>query len=334
MDRRTLRFFSADDVRKALPMAEAVEVMKRAFAQLSSGQAVVPLRTHLDVAKHGGVALFMPSYLPNAAKMGIKIVTLFDGNPGRGLPRIQALIVVLDATTGSPLAVIDGTSVTAIRTGAACGAATDLLARPEAATAAIFGAGVQGRTQLEAVCAVRPIRKARIFDPCPQSAEAFARMMGPALGIEVEPARSPADAVRLADVVCTATNSRTPVFSDRDLRPGVHVNAMGSYQPSVQEIPAETVLRALVVVDHRPAALAEAGDLLVPMAQGLFGEDHIHAELGEIVTGAKPGRASADAVTLFKSVGIAVQDLAAAIHVLARGEQLHLGTEIPWVPGG
>jgi len=333
MSSHTLRFFSADDVRKALPMAEAIEVMKRAFGQLSAGRAVVPLRTHVDVAEHRGVALFMPAYLPAAGRMGVKIVTVFDDNPRRGLPRIQALIVLLDAATGSPLAVMDGTSVTAIRTGAACGAATDLLARPEAATAAIFGAGVQGRTQLEAVCAVRPIRRARVFDPLAESAAAFARAMGLALGIEIEAAASPAEAVRDADVVCTATTSRTPVFADRDLRPGVHVNAVGSYQPSVQEIPAETVLRARVVVDHRPAALAEAGDLLIPMAQGLFGEDHIHAELGQLVTGVKPGRASAEEVTLFKSVGIAVQDLAAAIHVLARGRPLGLGTEIPWLAG-
>jgi len=330
MASRRLRLFCAEEVQRALPIAEAIEVMKRAFAQLSAGQAVVPLRTHLDVARHRGTALFMPSYLPEAGHMGIKVVTLFDDNARLGLPRIQALIALFDATTGSPLAVMDGTAVTAIRTGAASGAATDLLARPDSSTLALFGAGAQGRTQLAAVAAVRPIRKARVFDADRDRAESFAREMGPALGLDVEPARSPADALRDADVVCTATTSPAPVFSDGDLRPGVHINAVGSYQPAVQEVPAETVRRALVVVDYRPAALAEAGDLLVPMAQGLFGPEHVHAELGEIVAGTRPGRTSPESITLFKSVGVAVQDLAAAVHVLARGEQLGLGTEVPW----
>jgi ornithine cyclodeaminase/alanine dehydrogenase-like protein (mu-crystallin family) len=327
---RTLRFLSAEEVRKSLPMAEAVEIMKLAFAYLSSGQAVVPPRIHLDVCDQRGVALFMPSYLPATERIGMKMITLCSDNPSRGLPRIQALMCVLDATTGTPLALMDGTVLTAIRTGAASGAATDLLARAESCTAAIFGAGVQARTQLEAVCAVRPIRKAWVFDVSRERAQAFADDMGPALHLDVQPAESSAEALRDADVVCTATTAKSPVFCDREIRPGVHLNAVGSYQPAVQEIPAETVLRALLVVDHRPAALEEPGDLLIPLAQGLFQEDHIHAELGELVMGNKSGRTSPEAVTMFKSVGVAIQDLAAAVHVLRRAEQLGLGTEVPW----
>jgi ornithine cyclodeaminase/alanine dehydrogenase-like protein (mu-crystallin family) len=330
MAARTLRFLSAEDVRKSLPMAEAVEIMKRAFAYLSAGQAVVPPRIHLDVCDGRGVALFMPSYLPAAERIGLKMITLCGDNPARGLPRIQALMCVLDATTGTPLAMMDGTVLTAIRTGAASGAATDLLARAESCTAAIFGAGVQGRTQLEAVCAVRPVRKAWVFDVSRELAESFAQDMGPALHIDVQTAGSAAEALRDADIVCTATTSKTPVFSDGEIRPGVHLNAVGSYQPDVQEIPVETVLRALLVVDHRASALEEPGDLLIPLAQGLFREDHIHAELGELVAGSKPGRTSPETVTMFKSVGVAVQDLAAAVHVLRRAAQLALGTEVPW----
>ena len=330
MASRTLRFLSGEDVRKSLPMAEAVETMKLAFAYLSAGQAVVPTRVHLDVCDQRAVALFMPSYLPASERIGMKIITLCGDNPSRGLPRIQALMCVLDATTGTPLALMDGTVLTAIRTGAASGAATDLLARAEASTAAIFGAGVQGRTQLEAVCAVRPIRKAWVFDTSRERANSFAKEMGPLLGVDVVPAESAAEALRDADIICTATTAKTPVFCDRDLRPGSHLNAVGSYQPAVQEIPAETILRALLVVDHRPSALEEPGDLLIPIAQGLFREDHIHAELGEIVMGSKPGRTSPDTVTLFKSVGVAIQDLAAAVHVLRRAEQFGLGTEVPW----
>jgi ornithine cyclodeaminase/alanine dehydrogenase-like protein (mu-crystallin family) len=326
----TLRLFSADAVRKALPMLEGIEAMKAAFAQLSSGQAVLPPRTHLAVSEPDGVALFMPAYLPEPGVLGVKLLTLFDGNPKRDLPRIQALVCLVDGRTGSPLAVMDGTALTAVRTGAACGLATDLLARPTASTLAIFGAGAQARTQIEAVCAVRPIRKAWVFDVCRERAEAFARDVGRDLAVDIEPVGSAAEAVRGAEIVCTATTSKTPVFRDSDLQSGAHVNAVGSYQPAVQEVPAETVLRAYLVVDHRSSVLAETGDLLVPMAEGLFGADHIRAELGEIVNGEKPGRPSPQAVTLFKSVGVAVQDLAAAARVLARGTALGLGTEVAW----
>jgi alanine dehydrogenase len=323
-----LRFFSGDDVRKALPMREAVEVMRRAFVQLSAGAAEAPPRTHVAVPRHAGNMLFMPAHLPAEGRLGVKVITLFDGNAARGLPRIQALVLLLDGTDGRPLAVIEGTSLTAIRTGAAAGVATDLLARQDAAVAAIFGAGVQGRTQLEAVCAVRPIRRALVFDPDRSRAAAFAGEMTGRLGIAVAVAESAAAAVREADVICTATTARTPVFADADLKAGVHINAIGSYQPAVQEIPAATICRAQVVVDHKESALAEAGDLLIPIGQGLFSADRVHAELGQIAAGLRPGRTAADAVTVFKSVGVAVQDLAAAMHVAARGEELGLGTAV------
>jgi len=325
---RKLRFLPARDVVQALPMKEAVEAMKEAFRQLSAGQAVVPLRSHLETTAPQGDVLFMPSYLPADRRVGIKIITLYGGNAALGLPRIQAIMIVLDATNGAPLAVMDGTSLTAIRTGAASGAATDLLARPDAAVAAIFGSGPQARTQLEAVCAVRSIRQARVFDVSAGRAAAFASEMSERLAIPVESARSASDALAQADVVCAATTSPVPVFEDRDLAPGAHINAIGSYEPHVREIPQETVQRARVVVDHLPSALAEAGDLLIPMSQGLFGKEHIYAELGEIVAGHKTGRESQDEITFFKSVGVAVQDLAAAGRVLANAERRGLGTEL------
>jgi ornithine cyclodeaminase/alanine dehydrogenase-like protein (mu-crystallin family) len=323
-----LRFLSARDIVQALPMPVAVEAMKEAFRQLSAGEAVVPPRTHIAAESPPGDALFMPAYIPAAGRMGLKIVTLFGGNVARGLPRIQALVIVLDAATGSPLAVMDGTVLTAIRTGAASGAATDLLARPDAHVAAIFGAGPQARTQLEAVCAVRPIRRAMIFDASAERAEALAGAMAAPLGIPILAARSPAEALAGADVVCTATTAVEPVFADRDVAPGTHINAVGSYKPTVREIPGETVRRARVVVDCRAAALAEAGDLIIPMEQGLIAKDPIAAELGEIVAGLKKGRESPAQITLFKSVGVAVQDLAAANRVLAVAERLNLGTEV------
>ena len=325
---RTVRILSAADVRRALPMREAIEVMKEAFRRLSQGDAVVPPRICLEVASRRGRALFMPAYLPAEDRMAVKVVTLFDGNAALGLPRIQALVLLLDAGNGSPLAVMDGASLTAIRTGAASGVATELLARSDASVAAVFGAGVQGRTQLEALFCVRPIREVRVVDPDPAAVEAFCREMSGKTGVPVKPASTAAQAVREADVICTATTSRVPVFSDGDLKPGVHINAIGSYQPEVREVPEATVARARIIVDHRQSARAEAGDLLIPLRAGLITEEHLAAELGEVLDGRKRGRTSLDEVTLFKSVGVAVQDLAAAARVFRLAREQGLGSEV------
>jgi ornithine cyclodeaminase/alanine dehydrogenase-like protein (mu-crystallin family) len=221
---------------------------------------------------------------------------------------------------------LDGAALTAIRTGAATGLATDYLARNDASTAAVFGAGVQGRTQLEAVHVVRPLSRVRVFDPNEQQAKFFADAVSQELGVEIEPASSAAKALRDADIVCAASTSRTPIFADEDIAPGTHVNAIGSYQPEVREIPAETVARAKVVVDHRESALEEAGDLIIAIEQGRFAAAAIHAELGQLASGEKPGRTSESEVTFFKSVGVAVQDVAAAARAAARAEEKDLGT--------
>jgi alanine dehydrogenase len=323
-----IRILSCEDVRRALPMRQAIEVMKAAFIQLSTSQAEVPLRVPLHVPKHNGLTLFMPAYLEADDRMAIKIVSVFNDNVTRGLPLIHALVVVIDAATGMPSAVMDGTYLTALRTGAASGAATDLLARPDAQSVAIFGAGVQGRTQLEAVCAVRSIRQAWVYDVIRERAAAYAAEMGEKLVLPINVASCPSEAVSKADIICTATTSPTPVFEDADVRPGTHINAVGAYTPQMQEIPAQTVLRARVVIDYRPASLAEAGDLLIPLSQGLISEAHIRAELGEIAAGIKEGRTSPEEITLFKSVGVAVQDVAAAGAVLDAARKLGLGTEV------
>lgn len=323
-----LRILSQDDVRRALPMRQAIEVVKRAFVQLSSGQAQVPLRTALDVDRHDGVTLFMPACLAADDAMAIKIVSVFNDNPRRGLPLIHALVVVVDTTTGRPAAVMDGTYLTALRTGAASGVATDLMARVDVRTAVIFGAGTQGRTQLEAVCAVRSIQEAWIYDVAPEAAQAYAEEMTQRLSLPVRVAETPSQAVRRAEVICTATTSTSPVFEDVHVQPGTHINAVGAYTPQMREIPPQTVLRARVVIDEREASLAEAGDLLIPMAQELIDEGHIHAELGQIAAGEKPGRERPEEITLFKSVGVAVQDVAASSAVLDAAQRLDLGTVV------
>ena len=323
-----MRILTGDDVQQALPMDQAIEAVKAAFAQLSKGEADVPLRTSLDVPQHNGVTLFMPAYLADDDAMAMKIVSVFSDNPGKGLPLIHAAVIVVDAETGAPEAMLDGTYLTALRTGAASGAATELLARRDARVAAIFGAGAQGRTQLEAVCAIRPIDQAWIYDIDREQARIAAEELSELLNLSVEVADTPACAASRADVICTATTSSSPVLSDADVRPGTHINAIGAYTPDMQEIPPETILRAKVVIDHHEAALAEAGDLLIPIGEGVITVDHIHAELGEVIAGDKAGRETAEELTLFKSVGVAVQDVAAAAAALKAAREMGLGREI------
>jgi ornithine cyclodeaminase len=323
---------TADEVRKALPMKEAIEAMKSAYASLSRGTAVVPLRTPLSIPNSEALSLFMPAFVDSEEgnALAVKVVSLFPTNPARGLAYIQAAVLVFDPETGRAIALLEGSSLTAIRTGAAGGAAIDVLARPDSKVAAIFGAGAQGRTQLEAACTARQIETAFIYDPNPDKAQAFATDMNGKAGIprDIRVAGSAQEAVESADIICTATTSLRPVFRDRDIEAGSHISAVGSYRPDMQEVPAETLKRARVFVDSRSAALEEAGDLIQPMQARLFDESHIVGELGEVIAGQIPGRQSTDEITYFKSVGIAVQDAMAAQAALRNARKMNLGTEV------
>jgi ornithine cyclodeaminase/alanine dehydrogenase-like protein (mu-crystallin family) len=236
-------------------------------------------------------------------------------------------MILADAATGRPIALIDGESLTAIRTGAASGLATDLLAPEECHTVAIFGAGVQGETQLEAVAAVRRIERAFVVDTSADAARAYSESMGSRLGIPVT-ATDRKTAVQDADIICAATNSTEPVFEDRYLKPGVHINAIGGFKPHAQEIPPETIARARVIVDSRHSALREAGDLIVPLQQGLIAEDHICAELGELVEGTASLARADGQITVFKSVGHAAQDLVAALTAFHAAKENNFGIEV------
>ena len=269
-------------------MAEAVETMKEAFALLSGKRAIVPNRMHMETAAHNGVTLFMPSYIPKIRKIGLKVVSVFDDNQSKNLPAINALVMLIDATNGMPLAILEGATITSLRTGAVSGAATDLLAREDAKSVAIFGAGVQAETQLEAVCAVRKIESVLVFGRNPQRTETFIAKMQKKLSMPIAVGASTKQLAEM-DIICTATNAAAPLFSDEDIQPGVHINAIGVYKPDMREVPGETVARSKVVVDEVEACMLEAGDILIPMYQGLFNETHIHAELGEIVSGQKAG---------------------------------------------
>jgi len=309
-------------------MAEVIQIVQEAFIQLSTGEAIVPIRTPIEVTSHNGIVLFMPAYLSGSGALGMKVVSVFPDNVRLNRPTISALVVINDATTGEPRAVLDGSYLTAVRTGAASGVATQLLARPESEAVAIFGAGVQGRTQLEAVCEVRNIRRAWIYDVTRNAAEHFANEMGRRGGRippDIQVACSPAAATRTADIICTATTSSTPVIAEADLKPGVHINGIGSFKPEMQEVDEATVQRALLVVDSREAAWAEAGDLIIPRDKGLIKESDVYAELGEIALGQKLGRSDKDQITFFKAVGSAIQDVSVAAYLLQKAEREGLG---------
>lgn len=317
---------TASDVRRALPMRAAIDSQKQAFAALATGDAALPHRTAVPVAAQNAVSFFMPARVGH--DLGAKIVSVFPDNPARGLPMIHGVVILIDSDTGRPLALMDATYLTALRTGAGAGAATELLARPDSAIAAIIGAGAQARTQLLAVCEARPIRRAYVYSRSADHVHSFIADMQPMVTGELVAASSPAEAVSQADVICAATTSTIPVFDGNSLKPGAHVNGVGSYRLDMVEVDAETVRRAgRVFVDTRDSALAEAGDLAGPLRDGLIAQTDL-IEIGLVASGRHPGRASTDEVTFFKSCGVAVQDVSAGGAVLRRAREFGLGTEI------
>jgi ornithine cyclodeaminase/alanine dehydrogenase-like protein (mu-crystallin family) len=312
-------------------MREAVEAVKRAFIELSTGRADVPLRIALSQPKGAGVTLVMPGYLSDSESLAVKVVSVHDRNAEHDLPRINAIVVVIDPATGRAVAAMDGGYLTALRTGAASGAATDLLARQDAEVAAVIGAGAQARAQALSLTAVRPVKRIWIYSRRREQVDEMIAEIRPQLGpsIELLAADSPSQAVREALVVCAATTSSIPVFDGAELRPGAHVNGVGSYRPEMQEVDCATLRRASkIVVDSREAAMAEAGDLIVAIGRGEIRPSDIYAEIGEVAAGFKPGRQDDDEITYFKSVGNAAQDVAVAQAVYLRALQEDIGIEI------
>jgi len=326
-----MRFLSAADIAKAVPMAAAIEAVAQAFGKLARGEACIPLRTAISIAEHAATTFFMPGLLTGEMPaLGLKTVSVFPHNIYRAEPTIYALVTLFDPTSGRPLAVLDGTYLTALRTGAASGVATRLLARPDARTLVVFGAGAQALPQIQAVLAVRPtINNIWIVNRTRDRAMLLAaRLRGEGFRGDVRLATNLEVALAEADVICTATSSSVPLFAADLVRPGTHINAIGAYRPDMAEIPPELVARSRVIVDQRQAAWAEAGDLIQARAAGLIDEHHIVAELGELVNGTGNGRTSADEITLFKSVGNAVQDLAVAALAFQQANTLGLGVEV------
>jgi len=299
-------------------MREAIDAVEKAFGEYAKGAVLMPPRSTLMLDRFGGSVSLMPSYLEETGALATKIISIYPRNPEQGLPTTAAWIAVNDPMTGTLEALMDATYLTAVRTGAVTGVAARFLAPRNSRVATVIGCGVQGKTQAWAVAETCSLDVIRIFDISGERMGRFAEEMGPKLGVDIVAAESGEAAVRDADIVVTATSSREPVVRRRWLSDEVHVSAIGSFYPDYRELDTETIREAKVVVDSREAVLAEAGDLIIPLKEGAITKDHIYAELGDLVLGRRKGRVEGDGLTVFKSVGLAIQDSSVASLVLKK----------------
>jgi ornithine cyclodeaminase len=323
-----VRVITQDEVVELLPMAECIDVMAEVFRTLGRGDAVQPLRTMLWKPDRSGLIGLMPAYLGAPPAIGLKVVTVMPGNHGTEYDSHQGAVLLFEVEHGSLIAVVDASSITAIRTAAVSGLATRLLAREDAGDLAMIGSGVQAVTNLEAMKCVRPLRRVRVWSRNPENARRFAEAQSKRFGLAIEAARSAKEAVAGADLICTTTSSREPVLAGEWIAPGAHLNAVGACFANARELDTAAVARARLFVDRRESALNEAGDFLIAKHEGAFGDEHILGEIGDLVLGKVEGRTSREDVTLFESLGIAVEDLAAVDRVLTNARAKGRGTEI------
>lgn len=318
-----IRLLSQSDVRRTLAMGQAIELMEESFIALTLGTIHVPVRTNITTA--AGTMLYKPALMPASRTFAMKAVSVFPHNAERGLPVTTGLMLVNDSETGLPRALMDAEYLTALRTGAASGLATRLLANPETTVAALIGTGGQAACQLQAMLEVLALETIYVFSRNPANAESFCLEHSESAGeCRLVPAAS-RKVLRDCGLITTATSSKVPVFADDEICAGVHINGIGSFRPEMSEVPADTVCRAIVFVDHREAALREAGDIVGPMTQGRLPADYLPAELGEVLLSQRPGRTSPKETTFFKSVGNAAQDIVCVREILAIAERASLG---------
>jgi len=311
----SFRLLTHRDVRELLPMNECVDVMATALAALSRGDVTLPLRTMMWLPEKIGLLGLMPAYLGDPRCFGLKAISFMPANMGTKYESHQGAVLLFEVEHGQLLAVIDASSITGIRTAAASGLATRLLARENAGDLALLGSGVQAASHLEAMGVVRNLRRVRVWSRDTEGAKAFAEREGRRLGISIETASSARGAVKGADIICTTTGAKEPILAGEWLSPGAHVNAVGACFPTARELDTEAVRRSRFYVDCRESTLNEAGDFLIPRREGAIGDDHIVGEIGDVVLGNVEGRRSPDEITVFKSLGIAIEDLASAHHI-------------------
>jgi len=322
------RLLTEPQVQSLLPMSDLIASMEAAVARFSAGEVLQPVRTVLTVGPSKAYYGLMPAYIPQPPSLGAKIVTVFGTNIQRHLPSHLATIFLLDPETGALQAVMDGRYITEARTAAVSAVSARFLAAPGAATLAIIGSGVQARSHLEALAEVRALGEARVWSPQARSRERFVSDMGGRVAVPLVAAASAEEAVRGADIIVLVTSSPTPVIDDAWIGGGAHVISVGACRPDQREMPPALVARARLFVDSRAAALVESGDIVLGMAEGRFRPAHIAGELGEVVLGRVTGRAAAGEVTVFKSLGMAVEDVVAADLVLRRAIETGAGTEL------
>ena len=322
---------SQAEVRKLLPMDTCIGLMEEALMTLSRGDAVNPLRQGIRLPAKLGILGMMPGYMTQPHALGLKAVAVFPGNHGTEYDSHQGIVLLFDVDNGTPIAILDASEVTAIRTAGATGAATKLLAREDAHDLAILGTGVQAGTHVEAMCAVRDIDRVRVFSRNAERRERFARDAAKRFSVAVSAVDSAQAAVEDADIICTTTSAAEPILHGDWIASGCHINAVGSSIRTTRELDTAAVVRSRLYVDRVESTINEAGDFLFPKQEGAVNDDHIVGEIGAILLGEIEGRKTAEEVTLFKSLGVAVEDLAAAHFVYHEAKREGLGT---WVDLG
>ena len=316
-------------IESLLDMRQTIAIMETAFAELAMGTVVMPQRIAMPDENYAGIGLFMPARLKGMGAFGIKAVTVYRNNPAQHqLPTTLATIILLDQETGKPLAIMDGGYITAMRTGAVSGLATKYMSRDDTTVAGILGTGVQARTQLSAICAVRHITKVVCCSTGNiERRDGFVRDMTAELNVQIEAVSSPREVIEAADVLAFATSAQEPIVNGDWFKEGVHINSVGSHTPNARELDTAIVVRARVVCDSTSACQVEAGDLMIPEKEGAFSWDNVRGALGDVVLGRIKGRENSDEITLFKSVGLSVQDIATAQFVYDAAISKGAGTQ-------
>jgi alanine dehydrogenase len=320
---------SKSDVISILDMKTTMDIVEQAFAAFYEGSALMPQRTAIPVPEQEGLALFMPAYIKKIGGLGAKVVTVYKNNvPKYKLPTVLGTILILDEKTGNTEAIMDGGFITAMRTGAVSGIATKYMANKDSKTASIIGSGIQAKTQVWATCEAMRYEKYYVYsiDP-PEAIDKFCSEMQEKHGIPFVRANSAEEAVRMADVLTLATSSKEPIIDGDWLKPGCHINGIGAHSPSMREIDEKTVLKARIVADYTDACLAEAGEFIIPMNEGKWSKDMIAGDLGAVITGNVKGRTSHYEITIFKSVGLAIQDISTALAVFRLAKEKGIGIE-------
>lgn len=325
--RKPIRLIKAGEIKRFYSMQQAIDAMHRAFSALSSGESFVPQRYISTLPTDEMIMIFKPAFVEKEQRVSIKILTQRESGNIPGIPTIQGVVLVLDSVTGEMLSIMDGEYITALRTGAASGLATRCFARKDAEVMALFGCGAQGRTQLEAVLCERSIKKVLVFDKFKDVADEFISEMQEKLEVELVYADNNSE-LNEAEIICTATNSTAPLFTKDEVKPGVHINAIGSFQPEMQELDPYIIKEAKVYVDQKGACLHESGDLIKPIADGIIDQHHIAGAIGEFCLNKIEGRTSENDITVFKSVGVAIQDFAVATDIYNNSFEESYGQDI------